>query len=138
MTNPDRVTNKKDKQRLGKNPLLTLLFTVLLLFTYYICPFVARKPVKISREGKTIKWATKLAIRRKSKAKRNKIEKKIEINSPIEKKVQMLADRHARKTINYIQRVENYVLSVGNLFLVRWLKAEIYTEWTKATNFVWL
>ena len=50
----------------------------------------------------------------------------------------MLADGHARKTINYIQRVENYVLSVGNLFLVRWLKAEIYTEWTKAPNFAWL
>lgn len=51
-----------------------------------------RKPTKISFKVKTIKWATKQAVKRKAKGKGGEREKKIEIDSL------RLAYRHERKT----------------------------------------
>ena len=41
----------------------------------------------------------------------------------------MLGDAHPRKTINYIQRVENYVLSVGNVFLFLFISSHSHAIW---------
>ena len=56
-----------------------------------------RKPAKTSWKRKTIKWTTKLSIKRKAKEKRKRARKKIEIDSP-RNQVQILVPAHARKT----------------------------------------
>ena len=79
-------------------------------------PLLERKPAKISCERKTMKWATKLAIKRKAKGKRREQVKNR--NKFGKKKVQILAYAQKNgKAGNYIQ-AENYVVSLGNFFLV--------------------
>ena len=53
---------------------------LILPFTYYslqieFVPLLERKPPRMSCKGKTIKWATKLAIKRKAKGKEREREK---------------------------------------------------------------
>ena len=77
-------------------------------------PLLERKPAKISCERKTMKWATKLVIKRKAKGKRR--ERVKNRNKFGKKKVQILAYAQKNgKAGNYIQ-AENYVVSLGISF----------------------
>ena len=113
-----------------------------LLFTYYtikFAPLLERKPAKISCERKTMKWATKLAIKRKAKGKRREREK---TRNKFEKKVQILTYAQINgKAGNYVQ-AENYVLSLGNFFFshtnTNWPKNSSNRRiWAKMSFFCW-
>ena len=75
-------------------------------------PLLERKPAEISCERKTMKWATKLAIKRKAKGKRR--ERVKNRNKFGKKKVLAYAQKNG-KAGNYIQ-AENYVVSLGISF----------------------
>ena len=66
----------KKQATFGENsPLLILPFTYY-SFQIEFVPLLERKQAKMSCKGKTIKWATKLAIKRKAKGKEREREKK--------------------------------------------------------------
>ena len=79
----------------GKNCYLPTTSYRLSLYKHVL--LVERKPSKTSWERKTIKWTTKLSIKRKAKEKKQRARKKIEIDSP-RNQVQILVPAHARKT----------------------------------------
>ena len=67
----------------------------ILLFTDYplqikFLPLLERKAAKTSRERKTIKWAKKLAMKRKANEKRRERENKMEIGSNARKTKKLL------------------------------------------------
>ena len=86
-----------------------------------------------------MKWATKLAIKRKAKGKRREREK---TRNKFEKKVQILTYAQKNgKAGNYIQ-AENYVLSLGNFFFshtnTNWPKNSSNRRiWAKMSFFCW-
>ena len=106
LINPDRVNYRKKNAVFGDKS--TVKFATGLATTLYrlslFLSWLERKPAKISCERKTIKWATKLAIKGKTKGKRKEREKKIEIKS------------QNSCLITYNQKKIIYVLSVGNFF----------------------
>ena len=73
------LQTKKTSNILGKNPLPILLFTYYALQIKFLS-LLEKKPAKISCERKMIKWARKLAIKRKAKGKRRERDK-IEVDS---------------------------------------------------------
>ena len=129
LTNPYRVTDKKTSNIWGKNPQLILLPT----YMYYplqvkFVPLLGRKPAKILRKTKAIQWATKLA-KGKAKGKGREQEKKLKQIKFCKKENKqsnkqdkskfwfILMHEKQKKLLDWIQSAENYVLSVGNLFL---------------------
>ena len=64
---------------------------------------------------KTIKWATKMAIKIKAKRKRLKKRKEIEIDSPNFGLCACAKNEKAAYITAYIQLAENYVFSVSNI-----------------------
>ena len=75
----ETYTHKKGNI-LRKNPLPVSLFTYYSLKIIFV-PFLKSWPATIPCKSKTIKWATKLLIKKKGKGKKRERERTIEIDS---------------------------------------------------------
>ena len=97
---------------MGKNPLP-------ILFTYYslkikFVPFLKSWLATIPCKGKTIKWATKLLIKKKGEGKRER-ERKIEIDSEKKFNFWLVGMREKKKLSIYVRVVGKYAFFVAFL-----------------------